>query len=380
MKIINNFYLIAMLFLLTNCTNYRDMTEQEIKEYLDNQYGDNVNYKTEKDGYISKVKFVDIPSLKDVPEKIRGFQRLEEIKIINCNITEIPKFITEFTELKTLWLEGCPIKELSPFITNCHKLSTLDLSSTEISKFPEGFGNLPITSLYLEGSKIQGFPEELYEFDSLTHLYLNPINELPSDISNFKNLKHLKVALKSFKYVDTIESIEILILNNSTGKHLPEGLGNLPSLKDLNLKYCKSLFKLPSSLGNLYFLSGLDLTGCSRLTGLPASLNKVPMRVLKIGECNNLRSVPKGLNVGSIWAENVTWKNMPVGIFDSKAHSLNVINHQITDITGIGRMTNLRKLDLTNGKIKRIPPDISKCTKLRLLLLEGNEIESTFGV
>ncbi|NME73171.1 leucine-rich repeat domain-containing protein, partial [Flammeovirga aprica] len=175
-------------------------------------------------------------------------------------------------------------------------------------------------------------------------------------------------------------SLKSLTLNNSTGAHLPEGLGNLPLLEHLHLRHCKNLFKLPASMGNLRLLWGLDLTGCSRLTGLPSSLTQVPIGILKLSECNNLRSVPKGLNVGSILARDVTWKSMPVGIFDSDANSLNVINHQITDITGIGKMTNLKELDLTNGKIKRIPPGISKCTKLRLLLLEGNEIESTFGV
>ncbi|NME73091.1 hypothetical protein, partial [Flammeovirga aprica] len=108
MKIKRNIYLIAILFLLTNCTNYRDMTEQEIKEYLDNQYGDNVNYKTEKDGHISKVKFVDIPSLKEIPEEILAFKKLEEIKILNCGVTEIPEFITEFSELKALRLNNNP--------------------------------------------------------------------------------------------------------------------------------------------------------------------------------------------------------------------------------------------------------------------------------
>ncbi|KXX66917.1 leucine-rich repeat domain-containing protein [Flammeovirga sp. SJP92] len=355
------------------------MTEHELKEYLDNKYGNDVNYKTEKDGHISKVKFVDIPSLTEIPEEIRIFKRLEEIKIINCNVTEIPEFITEFTELKYLWLEGNPIKDLPSFITKCHKLKLLDLTSTNVSSFPEGFGELPITNVYIENTRIQGFPRELYQFDGLKELHLNPINELPSDIGSFKKLKHLKVALKSFKYLDTIESIESFTLNNSTGSHLPEGLGNLPLLNDLNLRYCKNLFKLPASMGNLKMLLGLDITGCSRITGLPSSLNQVPIGILKLDECNGLRSVPKGLQVGSIWAENVTWKSMPVGIFDSEASDLNVINHQITDITGIGRMKNLENLDLTNGKIKRIPPDINQCTKLNLLLLEGNEIENTYN-
>ncbi|NME71323.1 hypothetical protein, partial [Flammeovirga aprica] len=132
MKIQDNFYLIVILFFSTNCTNYNDMTEHEIKNYLDNKYGNNVNYKTEEDGHISKVKFVDIPSLTEIPEEIRIFKGLEEIKILNCNVTEVPEFITEFPELKALWLEGNPIKEIPSFITKCHKLNILDISSTEV--------------------------------------------------------------------------------------------------------------------------------------------------------------------------------------------------------------------------------------------------------
>ncbi|NME73109.1 leucine-rich repeat domain-containing protein, partial [Flammeovirga aprica] len=210
------------------------------------------------------------------------------------------------------------IKEIPSFITKCHKLNILDISSTEVSQLPEGIENLPITGLYLEESKVEGFPSILYNFDSLLYLHLNPIEELPSDIGTFQ-IKYLKVSLKSFKYLDTIKSLKGLTLNNSTGKHLPEGLGNLPLLDDLNLRYCKNLFKLPSSMGNIKRLWGLDLTGCSRLTGLPSSLNQVPIGILKLDECNNIRSVPKGLQVGSIWARDVTWKSMPVGIFDSEA-------------------------------------------------------------
>ncbi|KXX66916.1 leucine-rich repeat domain-containing protein [Flammeovirga sp. SJP92] len=369
----------VVTILLVGCTNYKDMEEKEAFEKLYAKY--NVEYyeNDSNDEHLTMIVITGEPSLTEFPEEMQAFKKLQEIRFINCNVTEIPEFITEFPELKALWLEGNPIKVLPSFITKCRKLNILDLSNTEVSQFPEGFGNLPITSLYIEGSKIQGFPNELYQFDSLIHLYLNPINELPSDIGNFEKLKHLKVALKSFKYLDTIESIELLILNNSTGTHLPEGLGNLPYLKGLNLRYCKSLFKLPLSLGNLAFLSKLDLTGCTRITGLPSTLNQVRMRILKLDECNSLRSVPKGLQVGSIWAENVTWKSMPTGIFDSRAHDLNVINHQITDITGIGRMKNLINLDLSNGKIKRIPPDINQCTKLDLFILEGNEIENTYN-
>ncbi|NME72875.1 leucine-rich repeat domain-containing protein [Flammeovirga aprica] len=373
------FIISVVIILLIGCTNYKDMEEQVAFKKLYAKY--NVEYyeNDNNDEHLTMIVITGEPSLTEFPEEMRAFKKLQEIRFINCNVTEIPEFITEFPELKALWLEGNPIKKIPSFITKCRKLNILDLSNTEVSQFPEGFGNLPITSLYIEGSKIQGFPTELYQFDSLTHLYLNPINELPSDIGNFKKLIHLKVALKSFKYLDTIKSIELLILSNSTGTHLPEGLGNLPLLRGLKMKYCKSLFKLPSSLGSLKVLSKLDLTGCTRLTGLPSSLNQIPIGTLKLSECNNLQSVPKGLQVGSIWAENVTWKSMPVGIFDSEASDLNVINHQITDITGIGRMKNLENLNMTNGKIKRIPPDINKCTKLNLLLLEGNEIENTYN-
>ncbi|WP_157491705.1 leucine-rich repeat domain-containing protein [Flammeovirga sp. SJP92] len=355
------------------------MEEQEAFEKLYAKY--NVEYyeNDSNEEHLTMIVIENDPSLTEFPEELRAFKMLEEIKILNCNVTEIPEFITEFTELKTLRLNNNPIKELPSFITECKKLNLLILTSTNIERLPEGFEKLPITGLFLQGTKIKGFPDVIFQFDSLEHLGLPKMNELPSEISNFKKLSVLKVELKSFKYLDTIKSLRNLTLNNSTGAHLPEGLGNLPLLEHLHLRYCKNLFKLPSTMGNLNGLWGLDLTGCSRLTGLPSSLNQVPIGILRLNECNNIRSVPKGLQVGSIWAKDVTWKSMPVGIFDSEASDLNVINHQITDITGIGRMKNLENLNLTNGKIKRIPPDISQCTKLNLLLLEGNEIENTYN-
>lgn len=65
---------------------------------------------------------------------------------------------------------------------------------------------------------------------------------------------------------------------------------------------------------------------------------------------------------------------MPAGIFHSEAHNLDVINHQITNIEGIGNMYNLSTCNLSNGKIKYIPNGIGKLKNLYSLTLQNNEI------
>ena len=53
---------------------------------------------------------------------------------------------------------------------------------------------------------------------------------------------------------------------------LPESLGALSKLQQLNLQYCSGLTALPESLGALSGLLLLDLGWCSGLTMLPESL------------------------------------------------------------------------------------------------------------
>ncbi|ANQ52282.1 hypothetical protein MY04_4947 [Flammeovirga sp. MY04] len=353
------------------------MEETEALERLEKKYNDSFNYVTDdSDEFVTKVIIKKNKELTEFPNELKAFKKLRRISLLNCNIKEIPYFVTEFDSLEEIAVVGSPIQELPDFLGKIKTLRSLNISGTDISEFPESLYELPIRTLILKGSKVVGFPESLYHWDkSLKILALEKADNLPSDMSRFTKLDWLYAELKSFKFVDEIPNLRILYLNNSTAKYLPENLGNLQKLEDLNLKDCKNLVKLPNSIGNLSLLESINLGGCERLTGLPQSMAKLKLGSIILDRCYNLKSITSGLTVGSIVARDTKWKSMPLGVFKSTAHDLWVTNHQITDITGIGNLYNLESCNLSYGKIKKIPEGVGRLKKLYTFSIEHNEID-----
>ncbi|MBB3701537.1 hypothetical protein KMW28_26865 [Flammeovirga yaeyamensis] len=355
--------------------NEEKVIKQLYKKYYPNESSvSKVRYDMDdNEDFVTSVTIENASNLTEFPEELLAFKKIEQITIRDCNIEEIPEFITAFDSLKILTVAGNPVKEIPEFIVNCKNLKQLDVENTEVSVLPDFLEELDLIGLHLKGSKITGFPTVLYKFKDLRILTISN-NELPSDIGSFK-LTVLYAELKSFKYIDQLENLAILDLSNSTAKYLPENFGNLQKLEQLNLENCKNLVKLPNSIGNIKRFWGLGLSGCSRLTALPSSMNKIDIGALHLSRCYNLKSVPKGMLVGGITARETKWKAMPSGIFYSTCHNLDVTDHQITDITGIGNMYNLNFLNLSRGNIKKIPDDIGRLKELSMLIMEHNDIK-----
>jgi Leucine-rich repeat (LRR) protein len=79
-------------------------------------------------------------------------------------------------------------------------------------------------------------------------------------------------------------------------KHLPDGLGQLSSLRNLYVRKCSSLQQLPESLGQLAGLSRLDVGDCHNLLQLPESLGQLAvLRSLAMTWCHSLQHLPQSL-------------------------------------------------------------------------------------
>jgi Leucine-rich repeat (LRR) protein len=74
---------------------------------------------------------------------------------------------------------------------------------------------------------------------------------------------------------------------------LPEDIGALSQLRELNLENCKRLRQLPPSFGGLSELSILDVSGCAELRDLPPDLGRLKcLEVLDVSGCRRLRKLP----------------------------------------------------------------------------------------
>ncbi|KAM4797931.1 uncharacterized protein ACH125_005068 [Urocitellus parryii] len=128
----------------------------------------------------------------------------------------------------------------------------------------------------------------------------------------------------------TVLELQVLILSNNLLKKLPQGLGNLKKLRELDIEENK-LESLPNEIGYLQDLQNLVLTN-NQLTILPKS----------IGHLTNLTHLSLGDNL---------------------------LNHLPKEI---GTLENLEELYLNdNPNLHSLPFELALCSKLTIMSIEN---------
>eukprot|EP00884_Botryococcus_braunii_P015927 jgi/Botrbrau1/3017/Bobra.0070s0013.1 len=132
-------------------------------------------------------------------------------------------------------------------------------------------------------------------------------------------------------------------------KRLPEEIGQLTALQQLNLSGCECMRALPEEIGRLTALQQLNLSGCKALILLPPELGRLgALRQLDLSECWGLSSLP---------AELAQLTALEVLNLSGCAY-LRALPEEI------GELTSLRRLDLRN------------CSELRVVPLSLRKVES----
>ncbi|KAL3355211.1 hypothetical protein AABB24_019344 [Solanum stoloniferum] len=256
--------------------------------------------------------------LKRTPD-FKGMPNLEYLDLEDCtSLEEVHPSLKDCKKLMKLNLSYCTKLERFPYV-NVESLESLNLKyCSSLQKFPElilGIRELPLsffdhqlhlTELNLSEmdnlvslpssickskglvklsvkrcSKLESLPEEIGDLENLEKLDARDtlISRPPSSIIRLNKLKSLTFGKQ--KPEDTVNfvfpqvnegllSLEILNLNycNIIDGGLPEDIGSLSSLKELNLKG-NNFDHLPRSISQLGALEYLDLSDCKKLTQLP---------------------------------------------------------------------------------------------------------------
>lgn len=166
---------------------------------------------------------------------------------------------------------------------------------------------------------------------------------------NIKSLKTLILSdcsnLEEFQMIS--ENLEVLYLDGTALKGLPETTIRLQKLVILSLEDCKRLASVPDSLGKLKALQEVILSGCSKLQSFPHVMKRLRILVLDGTAIKQVPQVyPSGMN--------------GLSLLRRLSLSGNVVIQTLQ--THIGQLYHLNCLDLKYCKnltsIPTLPPNL----------------------
>ena len=190
-----------------------------------------------------------------LPTGLQFCTSLRDLSINDCpNLILIPD-LQEFRSLTQLEISGCPNLKIIPDIGEVRSLTQVDIFKCQkLTRLPQWLWDCRLNSL-----SIGGFCEELDVFSilssmtsshaSLKYLYLygwTQLNSIPDEIQHFTAIKMLFI--REFDGMET----------------LPEWLGNISSLRRLQLYRCKNLVYLPTKQA-IQHVRRLDINDCPKL-------------------------------------------------------------------------------------------------------------------
>lgn len=216
-----------------------------------------------------------------LPEEVGRFLRLQILSLHNTLVENLPDSIGSLAELRELVVSyqnptyfraligsRCPLRRIPETIGGLQKLEKLDLSGNSISALPEAIGDLKaLKSLTLAGCPLTSLPESIGYLDNLEMLDLSgcPLERLPDSLGYLKRLRSL--VLKNWHWEDSTLAV------------LPESLGDLASLEELDLSGTK-VTAIPAAAGRLRRLKKLSLPGS--ITWLPLELGLLSLDELQL--------------------------------------------------------------------------------------------------
>ncbi len=128
--------------------------------------------------------------LSSLSEGFGSLNRLEQVRMSHCNLTEVPASLGKLSALKNLDLEGNLLSILPENISNLYRLEILDLSNNHLHHLPTSLGSLSaLQELNLSGnSLLQSLPQSIKNCTHLRELDLRNTGISPEQLSKYKSL------------------------------------------------------------------------------------------------------------------------------------------------------------------------------------------------
>jgi hypothetical protein len=195
---------------------------------------------------VKNLRYIEMHKLQceALPKAITDVWNLQALHVKSSNLLKLPKSIGKLKNLRTLNLSWCSmLKSLPDSIGDCQMLSTLNLEGCK------AFADLPNSI---------GRNKRL----RVLRLMMTRIHRLPSSITTLENLE----------YLSTRDSKCIPLCVT-----LPEGIGNLTKLKELDIGY---MDRLPLGIGKL--------TQLEKLNRFPVQTDKRSARISELATLSRI--------------------------------------------------------------------------------------------
>lgn len=285
------------------------------------------------------------------PEDIRYVStlapHLKKLELGQNDLEEIPEKIS-FPQLQILWVYANPCLRL-PAVRNLFtwvmpKISMLSLSHNRLTELPSNTSNflqLKELDLFSNNFNVEEFKNVCMRLSNLEKLSMgsNQLTSVPDEITNLTLLKELSL------YQNRLSLAAIVIICQ------------LQKLEKLDLSW-NDLTDLPGEMNQLVHLRILLLTGNNFTPAAIKTLSLVlrPVRKLDLGCC--------GLTSSAI---------APLGQLPT-LQDLDLSQNQLTKLPdAICRMSTLAQLNLVANRLKDLPKGISQLTQLTTIKLWCND-------
>ncbi|XP_039166156.1 uncharacterized protein LOC104439777 [Eucalyptus grandis] len=341
---------------------------------------------------------------------IGHLKRLVSLNLKFCSqLNRLPVELGCTTALKELFIDGTSVRQIPISIGNLKQLEILSgLKCFPLTHLPSSICYLiDLSELSLEGAKISELPSSLGELLKLRRLSLRDcryLEKLPYSIGEMGSLEELDISATSISELPdsiiNLKSLRVLRMDSSFIRALPGEIGNLTKLEELHASWCRSLKgPIPRDIEGLHRLRSLTL-GHSNISNLPSELSTISgLHTLDLIQCNEIEELPKlppsliCLRVSSKRMKAIPLlgnlkklEELCLSDGDQKARRppsaieeiqgleglkalkrLDILNCKIRNLNGIGQLTSLRSLILSDCDYLDSLPDLSNLTLLKVL-------------
>ncbi|XP_011010010.1 PREDICTED: probable receptor protein kinase TMK1 [Populus euphratica] len=364
------------------------------------------------DGRVTQIQVQSMGLKGPLPQNFNQLSKLYNIGLQRNNFTgKLPTF-KGLSELEFAFLDYNNFDTIpSDFFVGLSSIRVLALDSNPLNESTgwslpsELADSVQLTNLSASSSNLAGsLPDFLGSMQSLSNLRLS-YNRLSGEIPASFGKSLMSTLLLNNQEgggmsgpIDVIASMtslsQLWLHGNSFTGTIPENIGDLSLLRDLNLNGNKLVGLVPQSLADMP-LDNLDLNNNQLMGPVPkfkagkVSCESNPFCQSKPGvecapEVNALLDFLGGVNYPSIltsqWSGNDPCQGSWLGLncdSNSKVSVINLLRHNLTGTLSpsIARLDSLIEIDLGGNNIKgTIPSNFTNLNSLRLLDVSGNNL------